>query len=300
METNNVTSPFKTTLRLVGAIVIAVIGALVIGTVTGLLGSIFYFIFLFPLGMGLMAGQTVQWGVKLAKLRKINQVILLSVLVAVLTYSTFHYARYLIFRIQGFTALYSELEPIDGTDKLDAANIVIDYALRQETGHDGFFGYLIYKAQQGMSIGKFYSSNRLNLGFTLTWVYWMLEFGIILWITTSMGKSEARIPVCEICGSRIGREKHLGGTVSANEPLMLDLIQRREFAELGKLIEENADVPSTELYLKRCESCEKGNSYVAIRRAFRSNAGALQFTDILNVTLPPTDMLLLSQNLPNK
>jgi hypothetical protein len=115
-----------------------------------------------------------------------------------------------------------------------------------------------------------------------------------------MGKKEARIPVCEICGSRIGREKHLGGTISANEPLLLDLIQRREFAELGKLIEENADVPSTELYVKRCEACEKGDAYVAIRRASASRSGTLQFTDILNVTLLPADMLILSQNLPGK
>src|SRR6266545_4405451 len=121
---------------------------------------------------------------------------------------------------------------------------------------------MLYKAQQGVSLGHFYRSSRLNLGPALTWAYWLLEFGMILWVALSIARKEAAIPVCEVCGSRYGKEKHLGAATPANESLLLDLIHRKEFVELGRLIEKNPDVPSTELYIKSCKACERGNSQI--------------------------------------
>jgi len=283
-----------------GALFILLIGAWVTGVIVAIVGSFFYLVVLFPIAMGFAGGETVKAAVQTAKVRKSYQVVLMSLLVAAVMYGTYHQGRYVALQVRMSIATAPTFDEALSDHGLAMGKMLLNTVLKEETGHDGFFGYLLYKAQQGLSIGKFYSSNRLNLGFILTWAYWMLEFGIILWIAISAGKKEASVPVCEFCGTRIGREKHLGGTVSANESLLLDLIQRREFAEVGKLIEENAEVPSTELYMKRCEACEKGDSYVAIRRAFKSSGGALQFKDVQNVTLQPTDMLVLAQYLPNR
>ncbi len=113
----------------------------------------------------------------------------------------------------------------------------------------------------------------------------------------SIGKHEAQVPICEVCGSRLGKEQHLGGTTTANETLLLDLIHRRDFVELGRLIEKNEDLPSTEIYLQKCETCEKGSFRIMVRRAFQNTRGAVQLTDISNMTLPPADSVLLSQEL---
>ena len=300
METNNVTSPFKTILLLLGALFILLMGAWLTGVIVAIVGSFFYLVILFPVAMGFAGGGIVKAAIQTAKVRRTYQVVLMSLLVAATMYGTYHYGRYVALQVRMSIATASTFGEALSDHGLDTGKTLLNLALKEETGHDGFIGYMLFKAQDGLSIGKFYSSNRLNLGFTFTWVYWLLEFGIILWIAASMGKREASIPVCEFCGTRIGREKHLGGTISANESLLLDLIQRRQFAELGKLIEENADVPSTELYMKRCEACEKGSSYMALRRATKTSGGALQFTDILNLTLQPTDMSTLSQYLPGK
>jgi hypothetical protein len=137
----------------------------------------------------------------------------------------------------------------------------------------------------------------VNLDPILSWLYWLLELGIIFWVAMSVAKTAAQVPVCEVCGSRLGKEKHLGGTTPANELLLLDLIHSRQFVQLGKLIEKNENLPSMELYMQRCEACEKGNSYVTIRRASRNPKGGVQLTNVQNVTLNPMDSVLFSQEL---
>src|SRR6266496_4662066 len=136
-----------------------------------------------------------------------------------------------------------------------------------------------------------------NLGPILTWVFWLLEFGIIFWVARSIAKQEIQVPVCEVCGSRLGKEKHLGGTTPSNESRLLDLIHSKQFVELGKMIEKNEVLPSTELYMQRCEACEKGNSYIMICRASRNPRGGLQLTNVQNVMLEPRDSVLFSQEL---
>jgi cation transporter-like permease len=295
MEENHRTS--KAFLLFLAALLITIIGGTLTGIAVAVIGSLFYLVFLFPLGMGFIGGNIAKLGIRLAKIRKMGEAVLLSILVAISIYGTYHYAKYIFFQGQMFVQLLPKLTKVSQENKIDAAKVLMDYALIKETGHSGFVGYMLYKAQQGVSLGRFYSSNPLSLGPVLTWMYWLLEFGIILWVTTSIAKKDAQVPVCEVCGSRLGTEKHLGGTTPANESLMLDLIHRKEFSELGKLIEKTADVPSTELYIRRCEACQKGTSHLMVRRAFQTTKGTVQFSDILNVTLAPTDGLLLSQEL---
>jgi hypothetical protein len=223
------------------------------------------------------------------------QVILMSLLVAGTMYGTYHYGRYVALQVRMSIASAPTFDEALSDHGLALGKMMLGTALREATGHDGFFGYLLYKAQQGMSIGKFYSSNRLNLGFVLTWVYWMLEFGIILWITIRIGKKFVA-SLCEFCGNFYGSEKHLGGTTNTNESLVLDLIKQRDFVELGKLIEKNAEVPSLELYFRGCSGCNKSHSHLVLRQVFQGARGSLQFTDRSKIVLQPQESaLLLSQ-----
>ncbi len=274
-------SPLKAVLLLPAAIVISIISGALAGIAVAFVGSFFYIAFLFPLGMGFAGGNGLRAPIQLAKIRKTSQVIFMSLLMAVSIYGSYHYGRYFVLQVQTSLKVSSSLTEATSDDNLKAAKIIVDHAFKQETGRSGFIGYMIYKAQQGVSLGRMYRSSRLNLGPVLTWIYWLLEFGIIFWVTRSIARKEAQIPVCEVCGNQLGREKHLGGTTPANESLLLDLINRREFLELGGLIEKNADLPSTELYMQRCEACNQGNPHLTLRRAFRNTRGALQFTEIL-------------------
>lgn len=295
MEAPTNTSYTKIIVLSLIAILITIIGGMLTGIVVAVVGSLFYIVFLFPLGMGFVGGNIVKLGIRLAKIRKISQVILLSVLVAISIYGTYHFVKYIIFRGQMFIQLSPRLTEVSRDDKVDAAQFLVNYALIKATGHSGFIGYMLFKAQHGISLQRFYDKDFMNLGPVLTWAYWFLELGLIFWVAMRIGKQDAQAPVCEVCGSRLGKEKHLGGTTPANELLLLDLIRSRQFVELGKLIEKNENLPSMELYMQRCEACEKGNSYVTLRLASRAPKGGVQLTDVQNVMLNPGDSVRFSQ-----
>ena len=293
MEKINSASPFKAISVFLVAMVISIAGGALIGAIVSFVGSLFYIAFLFPLGMGFAGGDTIAVAIKLANIRKSTRLILLSLLATISIYGTYHYGRYVALQAQTFLELSSRQDTHDVS--LDGAKLVLDYALIKETGHSGFAGYMMYKAQQGVSLGRLVSSSSTNLGLVLSWVYWLLEIGIILSVTIIIGRKEILVPVCEACGSRYGREKHLGGTSVKNKSMLLESIERRDFVEIGKLLEENADLPSIELYMKSCESCEKGISHLTIQQAAKGPKGTVQFSDISKVTVQPRDRLAFSR-----
>ena len=148
---------------------------------------------------------------------------------------------------------------------------------------------MLYRAETGISLGRFYSDNRLTLNSFLAWLYWLLEMGIVLWIILGLKTRPQRGPKCEACGSRPGPEKHLGGTSPANEARLLELIERKDMVELGKLIEKDTGLPSLEVYLQKCDACERGVSHITVRQASQGAKGLLQFTDISTALLQPAD-----------
>jgi hypothetical protein len=227
-----------------------------------------------------------------------RQVTLLFVLATLVVYGTFHYGRYSIFQLGTWLELASsEAAQSTGAEvNFKVAKVFADYALKEETGHPGFLGYMLYRAENGISIGKFYSQNRLELTGILAWLYWILEFGLILWIMDGMAKSHLRRPHCETCGRSLGREKHLGGTTPANEPLLLDLLRRQDLTGLGQLLVKDAGLPSVEVYMRKCEACGQSSSVITVRRASLGTKGVV-LDDVSKATLPPQDSMLFLQQL---
>jgi hypothetical protein len=286
-----------------GAALILVVGGAFVGLGTALVGAFFYLVILFPVGMGFAGGMLVTWAVRSAHLRTAFQVLAVSLLAAAAIYGTFHYARYIGFQLSTMQAL-SEKVAESGSDaagKVDLAvtRVFVNYALKEETGFGGFPGYMLYKARNGVSIGKFYSQNRTELTSWLAWLYWVLEFGVIAWIARSMGNAELKVPVCEACGRRFNHEQHLGGTAPANESLLLDLLRRSDVVELGRLMEKDAGLPSVELYMKRCEACDKSSAQITVRRATLTTKG-VALAEISKATLRPQDGALFLQQLSYK
>lgn len=295
MEADYTISPAKATILSVVAILITIAGGMVIGAITSVVGSFVYIVLISPLMIGIIGGYIVKLGVRTAKIQDFVRVVVLAALVAVAIYGTYHFARYLSFRNQAFIELAPKLTKISSAEKLEAVDLVIDLGLEKETGHTGFLGYMLYRAQRGISIGRFYSGDGLHLGPIFSWVYWALEFGIIFWIAMSMGKKTSKTPICESCGSWYGSEEHMGGTSIMNEHTALDLIHRHDFVELGKVLERNASMPSTEFYIKRCKRCGKGQSFITVQRALKGKNGGLQMMNVTSLTLQPNDSNQLLQ-----
>jgi len=289
-------SPRRSVGTLIVMTVFAIIWSLMVGFVVGVFSHLIYIVFLIPLVMGLNNGKMIVEVVQKAKIRTFSHLVVLSAISAIVMYGTFHYTRYLGFQIQASLEIYSGFSEALEEENLRLASTFVDYALEEETGHSGFLGYMLYRASEGISISRLSRSSGLDLGPALTWLYWLVEFGIILGLTIHKGRTLIGASFCESCGNWYGMEKHLGGTASANESFLLDLIRQKDFSELGKLIEQNAEVPSLEVYFQGCQICGKSPSQLVVRHAFQSAKGTLQFTETSQTVLQPNESVsLLSQ-----
>jgi len=230
--------------------------------------------------------------VKYTKTRNEYLVLLSSILTVIVLYVASHYMRYVA--LSAITALQAFG---DFSDKsLEAGKIVVEYAIKQETGYSGFIGYMIFKAQQGISIGKIYSSYKLNLGPIITWIYWLIELGIIGFITINTSKQILKKPFCEFCNSWYTEKKHIGGVPLNRDVEILNLIKQKEFANAGAILEENAESPSLELYLQGCKSCDTNNSTLSIASIKFVN-GKIVSKEISDVVLKPNEKKLLMQEI---
>ncbi len=291
------TSPLKSVVALIVVTLMIVVWALMIGFTVGVVSQLIPVVLLHPLVMAVNSGKGIVEAVQRAKIRTVSHVLLLSLLSAVTMYGTYHYCRYLGLQVQASLEIFEGLSEATEVENLEVTKTVVDYLLEEETGRSGFIGYMLYEAKLGVSIGRLSRSNSTNLGPVLTWLYWLLEFGIILGLTIQKGKKAIVRSFCEVCGNWYGQEKHLGGTASANESFLLDLIRQKEFSRLGKLIERNAEVPSLELYLYGCQVCGKSQSQLTVRRAFQGAKGGLKFTDAVQTTLQPNESVILLNQL---
>ena len=292
------TSPGRDTLKFVLVAILVAFSGVLLGVLASIISHLMYIVFVFPLMIGVIAGGLISNAIRLTKLRKTSQLIVLSLLAAITIYGTYHYGKYVWFQTQASVEIFSRLPQATKEKNYTAATAIVDYALKEETGHSGFVGYMLYKAKEGVSVGRFYQTNRLNLGPILTWLYWLMEFGVILCVPIYMGKKSARMAFCECCGNWYGEEKHLGGTAAANESCLQDLLRKKDFMELGNLLEENAELPSLELYWQGCEVCDQSHSQLVVRRAFQGSRG-LRFADASRTILQPQErVLLLGQSNP--
>jgi hypothetical protein len=290
METNTAAHRLPAAITFPLALLLIAVGGALTGLVIGGIGSICYLALVFPLIMGVAGGKLVTTATRWAGIRNVRHIVLLAVLAAIVVYGSQHYGRYLALLTQASLEYFNNID-------LPVARILVDLAMEEETGYTGFLGYMLFRAQDGMSIGRFYSENGLELGPLLTWLYWAMEFGGILAIAVYMGKNQPVVPLCESCGKPFGPEKHLGGTVPANESLLLDLLQRNDVAELAQLIEKDAGLPSLELYMLRCEACSESAARLTVRRVAPGRGGSLQFSDLSKAVLPPMESGLFLKQL---
>ncbi len=291
------TGPRRSVATLVIVTLLVVVWGLMVGFVVSVFSQLLYIVFLFPLMMGISNGKMIVEAAQRAKIRTASQLIFLSVLSAVAIYGTFHYTRYIGFQVKALMEIFSGLDEATEEENLQVTKAFLDYALEEETGHSGFLGYILYEAQQGATIGRLFRSSSFNLGPVLTWFYWLMEFGIILGVTIQKGRKVMNMSFCEACGNWHGNEKHLGGTASANETVLLDMLKQKDFTGLGTLIEKDAEVPSLELYFQGCQVCGRSASQLVVRRTFQSAKGNLQFTDATQTILQPNESVLLLNQL---
>jgi len=165
-------------------IMVSLLFAMTIGLGMGIIGSFIYLIVIFPIMSGFILGHLIYRNALDLKIKQRVWLLIISLLSAFVLYGMYQYGRY--FTFQAITTY--ELFGGFSDKEINVAKQVVEHALIEKTGRGGFFGYLFLISQEGVSIGKIIGSSKLTLTGWAVWLYWLAEFSLIAYFTTSATK----------------------------------------------------------------------------------------------------------------
>ncbi|MBK9924617.1 MAG: hypothetical protein IPP66_04920 [Anaerolineales bacterium] len=275
-ELNNRKVSFKGVVLLLGS----VLGAgIVIGGLASLISRFIYLILLFPIFMGFASGIVIKSVVVSQKIRSKFVVVIAGLIAAVIVYGSMHYFDYIHFRSTLAKEIQTEAiaeygEPAP-KDKVQA---FIDYLLTEETGLSGFVGFILLEAKNGVSIshvGVGSSGSDLNLG-AFTWVYWLVEMGIIAYGSIESAYKATQDLFCENCGTWVAQGDHIGGIQFESVNQAVEFIKSRDFIGLLGVLKNNTVIPSIEFYTRTCKTCSTFPFYLTGFAISAGNKGQTQ------------------------
>lgn len=279
-------------------ILITMVGGVLIGGITAVIGRFIYLIIAFPVGMGYLGGKGIELAVKHGKVRNPLLAATFGLLVGFIIYGTYRYGEYLFFRIEGRTIIMEEVE-MEGNEPIDAttADLIADEILLEETGYTGFLGFTLLQAAEGMSIGRVSGGTTINIGTTLTWIYWVVEILLVFGFAAMMGSEAASRPFCERHDRWYGKEKRVGGLSPDQGTAALQLLKDGNFLELGPMLESTAPLPGVELYVERCRDCIVSNPVLTVKRVFKNSKGKIEHKELHTQIISQDQMATLQQSM---
>ena len=275
----------------VGTLILGGVVGAIVGVLASLVGSYgFYFIIIMPALMGGAIGLAMAKGVEFTKNRNPWVTAIAAVMASIGACSAMHLTDY--------TTLQSKLQEIPAEER-EFALALKDFQSRDDVEMplmyrqaladpeyaeflkvvqvETFPEYMLYEADQGVSISSARNMNDdgINLGFTGTIVYWLIEMLIIAGAATSICWAQATAPFCSECDSWM-RERLLG-------EVGMDSKQVAKALEDGRIATLDRQAPEAglaELKLFRCDGCGSPDcSVVKVQKIYWYN-GQKQRSDI--------------------
>lgn len=253
-----------------------------------ILSGVIWLMVLFPLVLGLLAGFLLSKIVLHYKVRSPS----ISIAMAIMISAAFHSVGYDTFQFEARQVIADQ----QGLRDSAAQAQVIDGFLVQETGYTGFLGYLKFIAQEGVSFGRLGSSQILTLNEPMTWLYWVVEFGIIIAGAIAGVRDDSKKPFCEACNCWYESGEHLGSVATSDATRFMESVQTGNKRQARQLIGHNSGTsPSLEVYIQRCPREYEHASVLAVRSTSFDAKGNMRFKDILEGMLTPHEMAELRQ-----
>jgi hypothetical protein len=180
-----------------------VVASLLLGIIVYFISKMIYLILLFPIAIGAILGLIGKRLVKKCKVRSPRLAGLAGLLGGVVAMGITHYCNYLEF----MSDLSSNREQIEQLGEMDFRKF--PQSLREEgqspdlyrkwAKTQSFWEYLDVEATKGVKIKRIVGGGKgLNLGHTVTWMYWIAEAFIVALIVFLIVKGEAQEPYCSI------------------------------------------------------------------------------------------------------
>lgn len=261
----------------------AIAGGVVIGGITWAISNLIYLLILFPIGMGFAGGAANSFGVRQGKVRNPLIAGAVGVFTGLVIYATFFGGDYLKFK----QAASEEITKAAGQE-IDSATKekLIDTFLAEKTQSTGILGFVKYSAQQGVNIGKV-GTKGFTLNEPLTWIYWLIELGIISGISGAIAYGSAKDPFCEGCDRWYDNKKRVGNVDENLSQRFLELVNQDNLPRAGEQVDPAANivVNSLEVHLQECPNCPTGDAILTIDRASTNSNGNLELKQVLQGTI---------------
>ena len=128
--------------------------------------------------------------------------------------------------------------------------------------YEGFGGYLNFAAEQGVEIGR--RSSSFNLGYGGTWVYWVLEMGLVAFFVGAALKSSADEPFCVATDSWMDQKSTLQGIVNSPSTVTSHL-QSGNVENIPKILtDQSGAAASLMIHTHKSEDPESPNQVLEV------------------------------------
>jgi hypothetical protein len=163
---------------------------------------------------------------------------------ALASIAVMHYGHYWNFQRQLSAKLSSSVDPSKFTpekrrdfDKLMKS--IADQLLIAKTGHAGFAGFMIIRAQEGETISSTHGGMSKDSGIHITgigmWILWTAEALIVIGVSMTFVRKQAKAPFCEECGTWFDKPAHALHVPTAAADQLRDAVATADANRIGAL-----------------------------------------------------------------
>jgi hypothetical protein len=252
----------------IGAITLVIFvfgGGLVLGIALYYLERASGLIVVLPAIAGAVGGIGLFYILKFGKIRNPYLAILSAILLGILIYGTPKYISYTNFRdniaLQMANDLRIENKPHDSA----TVQRLIDLALTRLAGNPGFLGYLVYSAQQGMTLtfesmrgGVVMPPIEVGLPGWGVYISWLLEASLAIGLPIFFAYVKSVAPYSERGDAWFDPYKHFIGRVPIEQmQAFRDYLFMGAYEEASKLIVANEEAmpPCLQIAVQMCAKC---------------------------------------------
>jgi hypothetical protein len=260
----------------------SVLTGLLVGRIGFAISRVIYIFIFSPILMGAFGGAVIARAIEKGKVRNPTLAITFSALTGLIIYGTLNYGDYFAFRQKASKEIAKEFPQVDQV----STNQLTDRFLREKTGLTGFCGYLKYSAQQGQQITIIgHPSEVIKLNETFTWLYWLVELGLIGSTAIAITRPAASEPFCETCQQWYGDKQWLGSVDCNLADNFLNRLETENLTHAGEIVNGRQirprSVPRLDIYLQRCLSCQISDSVIVINKISLASNRKAQSESIL-------------------
>ena len=228
------------------------ISAIAGGMVEGFVSRYISLLVVFPMLLGLVIGGVAMAIIGRSHIRAPLVAAFIAGSSGFVAQATLHGAQYYQFRIE-------ERKVFEDNPKF--ASLIdngVDEVLEYKTGHRGFVGYMLLRAQLGTQLKRSGSTtNGPTLQGPWFWGLFGFNFFVVIAIAAWMAADKARVPYCEGCQLWYDRIEPLGrgSTEKSAVSATLQALERGDFAEVPTSIGKGTPKAASAMQLLHCSNC---------------------------------------------